>query len=37
MILPQEVAMAKWLDEHLPQVTRQFLQRDRHPDAQAKR
>jgi ferritin-like metal-binding protein YciE len=36
-ILPQEVAMAKWLDEHLPQVTQQFLQRDSDPDVKAKR
>ncbi|MCJ1886973.1 DUF892 family protein [Pseudomonas sp. LA21] len=36
-ILAQEVAMADWLGEHLPEVTRAFLERD-HADAdEAKR
>ncbi|WP_073525603.1 ferritin-like domain-containing protein [Pseudomonas fluorescens] len=36
-ILPQEVAMAQWLLEHLPQLTQAFLQRSEAPDTQAKR
>ncbi|MFV3330994.1 ferritin-like domain-containing protein [Pseudomonas sp. NY15437] len=36
-ILPQEVAMADWLREHLPEITRAYLARD-HVDAdEAKR
>jgi ferritin-like metal-binding protein YciE len=36
-ILPQEIAMADWLKEHLPQITAAFLQRSANPDVQAKR
>ncbi len=36
-ILPQEIAMADWLREHLPQITAAFLQRSENPHAQAKR
>jgi ferritin-like metal-binding protein YciE len=36
-ILPQEQAMAQWLLDHLPHVTRQFLQRSADPNAAAKR
>lgn len=36
-ILPQEVAMAQWLLEHLPELTQAFLQRYEAPDTQAKR
>lgn len=36
-ILGQEEAMAGWLAEHLPSTTRQFLQREEHPEATAKR
>lgn len=36
-ILPQEVAMAQWLLEHLPELTQAFLQRSEAPDTQAKR
>jgi ferritin-like metal-binding protein YciE len=36
-ILPQEVAMADWLREHLPEITSAFLQRSQDPDAVAKR
>lgn len=36
-ILPQEVAMAQWLLEHLPALTQAFLQRSEAPDTQAKR
>ncbi|RRV10609.1 ferritin-like domain-containing protein [Pseudomonas sp. v388] len=36
-ILPQEVAMADWLREHLPAITTAFLQRSEDPDAVAKR
>lgn len=36
-ILRQEEEMAQWLLEHLPAVTRQFLERDAHPDTVAKR
>lgn len=35
-ILRQEEAMASWLEQHLPEVTRQYLQRDA-TGAQAKR
>ncbi|WP_313116337.1 ferritin-like domain-containing protein [Ectopseudomonas guguanensis] len=36
-ILKQEVAMAEWLREHLPQITVAFLQRSASPDLDAKR
>lgn len=36
-ILKEEVAMAEWLKEHLPEVTRAFLARSADPDAEAKR
>lgn len=36
-ILGQEVAMARWLEEHLPTVTRQYLGREETPGAAAKR
>ncbi|NID03410.1 ferritin-like domain-containing protein [Luteibacter jiangsuensis] len=36
-ILPQEQAMAKWVLEHLPQLTEEFLVRDATPDVEAKR
>lgn len=36
-ILEQEVAMARWLEEHLPTVTRQYLGRAETPGATAKR
>ncbi|WP_017529071.1 ferritin-like domain-containing protein [Pseudomonas fluorescens] len=36
-ILPQEVAMADWLREHLPELTQAFLQRSAAPDEEAKR
>jgi len=36
-ILKEEVAMAEWLKEHLPEVTRAFLARSAAPDATAKR
>ncbi|WAJ35492.1 ferritin-like domain-containing protein [Pseudomonas sp. GOM7] len=36
-ILEQEVAMAQWLREHLPQITAAFLQRSLSPDTEAKR
>ena len=36
-ILPQEVAMAEWIKEHLPEITRAFLERSADPDAVAKR
>lgn len=36
-ILKEEVAMAEWLKEHLPEVTRAFLARSADPDATAKR
>jgi ferritin-like metal-binding protein YciE len=36
-ILPQEIAMADWLREHLPQITAAFLQRSANPDTEAKR
>ena len=35
-ILAEEEAMASWLAEHLPAVTRRFLQLDATPDATAK-
>ncbi|MGQ7956800.1 ferritin-like domain-containing protein [Pseudomonas sp. SP16.1] len=36
-ILPQEVAMAEWLQQHLPEITEAFLARSAAPDTQAKR
>jgi ferritin-like metal-binding protein YciE len=36
-ILTQEVEMAKWLLEHLPEITQAFLARDVAPGVQAKR
>lgn len=35
-ILREEEAMASWLEENLPSVTRQYLERDRMPDATSK-
>lgn len=36
-ILPQEIAMAEWLLEHLPQLTEAFLLRSEDPDLEAKK
>ncbi|MCP1510578.1 MULTISPECIES: ferritin-like domain-containing protein [Pseudomonas] len=36
-ILPQEIAMAQWLLEHLPQLTQAFLERSADPDKEAKK
>jgi ferritin-like metal-binding protein YciE len=36
-ILPQEIAMADWLRDHLPKITSAFLDRSQDPDAVAKR
>jgi ferritin-like metal-binding protein YciE len=36
-ILPQEIAMADWLRDHLPEITSAFLDRSQDPDAVAKR
>ncbi|MDG9883799.1 DUF892 family protein [Pseudomonas sp. GD04058] len=36
-IIKEEIAMADWLREHLPEVTRAFLERSADPDAEAKR
>ena len=36
-ILKQEVAMADWLREHLPEITRAFLNRSESPNVEAKR
>lgn len=36
-ILPQEVAMADWIKDHLPQLTEAFLTRSEAPDTEAKR
>lgn len=36
-ILPQEVAMAEWLLEHLPQLTEAFLVRSEDPKLEAKK
>lgn len=36
-IIKEEVAMAEWLKEHLPAVTRAFLERSADPGAVAKR
>ncbi len=36
-IIKEEIAMADWLREHLPEVTRAFLARSADPDAEAKR
>jgi ferritin-like metal-binding protein YciE len=37
LILPQEIAMATWLSEHMPEITFAFLSRDADPEAIAKR
>ncbi|HSX85458.1 MAG TPA: DUF892 family protein [Cellvibrio sp.] len=37
LILPQEIAMADWLSEHMPEITFAFLSRDADPEAIAKR
>jgi ferritin-like metal-binding protein YciE len=36
-ILPQEQAMAKWLLEHIPELTTAFLERAADPDTESKR
>ena len=36
-ILPQEIAMADWLKEHLPELTQAFLDRGEAPGLEAKR
>ncbi|WP_332729508.1 DUF892 family protein, partial [Pseudomonas sp. ESBL2] len=36
-ILKEEVAMADWLREHLPEITRAFLSRSATPGEEAKR
>lgn len=36
-ILPQEIAMADWLKEHLPELTQAFLDRAETPGLEAKR
>ncbi|WP_300633397.1 DUF892 family protein [Pseudomonas sp.] len=36
-ILPQEIAMAQWLLEHLPELTQAFLERSAAPGKEAKR
>ena len=36
-ILPQEIAMAEWLLEHLPQLAQAFLRLSADPDKEAKR
>ncbi len=36
-ILPQEIAMADWLRDHLPQITAAFLERSATPHTEAKR
>lgn len=36
-ILPQELAMAQWVLEHLPGLVEEFLVRDATPEVQAKR
>jgi ferritin-like metal-binding protein YciE len=36
-ILPQEQAMAAWLDEHLPELVEQYMARVELPDVSAKR
>ena len=33
----QEIAMADWLTEHMPEITFAFLSRDADPEAVAKR
>ena len=35
-ILQQEKVMASWLEQHLPELTREFLRRDAAPGATAK-
>ncbi|MHC8306147.1 ferritin-like domain-containing protein [Pseudomonas sp. PB3P13] len=36
-ILPQEIAMAEWLLEHLPELTQAFLVRSEDPNLEAKK
>lgn len=36
-ILPQEIAMAEWLLEHLPEITEAFLVRSEDPNLEAKK
>jgi ferritin-like metal-binding protein YciE len=36
-ILPQEQAMAKWLLDHLPEITKAFMIRSENPDLEAKK
>ncbi|MBA1381360.1 MULTISPECIES: ferritin-like domain-containing protein [Pseudomonas] len=36
-ILPQEIAMADWLRDHLPEITQAFLERSANPHTEAKR
>lgn len=36
-ILPQEIAMAQWVLENLPELTQEFLMRDATPDTEAKK
>lgn len=36
-ILPQEIAMAEWLLDHLPEITEAFLIRSEDPDLEAKK
>lgn len=36
-ILPQEIAMAEWLLEHLPQLTQAFMERSADPDKETKK
>lgn len=36
-ILKEEEAMAQWLKDHLPEITRAFLARSANPDTEAKR
>lgn len=37
MILPQEIAMAEWLLQHLPELTEAFMIRSADPDLEAKK
>ncbi|MEH6564245.1 MAG: DUF892 family protein [Halopseudomonas sp.] len=36
-ILPEEIAMADWLREHLPELTQAFLSRSATPDTEARK
>lgn len=36
-ILPQEKAMAKWILDHLPEITEAFLARSEDPELEAKK